>query len=266
MSVHANKMGVPQVMKIKVIPSSLNVGTYLLTITIQAPEQQVERLDKTRTPNFYNFQIDSMSAKDLGKVKIVLADTIPRIPEQDFIAIEANLPKTPISEINFDALTGTLNTLRPSALATYQEDAPQTLELRRNIIFTTSKKDQTSNVVTIDPTQSLFELIDSLADSLSDLKLKTLANLSIEIIDIESPDKPQFVVETNEILRSFSSLDGYARAELGDLCSNEIRTYSFTIQTAHKNASPLKEISLKFEYEDLLLARKVKCGQRIEVN
>ena len=102
----------------------------------------------------------------------------------------------------------------------------------------------------IKPTTTI-ELIDNLNDHIKDLKLKTIVNLKIEI---ELPTDHDSLEPINYIPKLTKAGNTYF-ADLIDLASEEEKAYAF------KTGSP--GVTLKYAYEDLLLAREISGGQRV---
>lgn len=114
----------------------------------------------------------------------------------------------------------------------------------------------------------LNEAVDGLNDEFDGLLKKTVANLKIEIEAIGAFIDQDFQVRKVNYLREFKTYPGRATANLGDLASNEEKNFVFEVTLpAIQAALPVKfeAIAVKYEYEDLVLARKVSGGQRFEL-
>jgi Ca-activated chloride channel family protein len=114
----------------------------------------------------------------------------------------------------------------------------------------------------------LEEAVDGLSDELDGLLKKTIANLKVEIIGLGSFGTDQFKVRKVNYLRDFKSFEGYATANLGDLASKEEKNFVFEVTLPGIETSDnlkLEVLEIKYEYEDLIMGRLVKGGQRFEL-
>ena len=114
----------------------------------------------------------------------------------------------------------------------------------------------------------LEEAVDGLSDELDGLLKKTIANLKVEIKGIGDFASEGFQVRKVNYLRDFKTFDGHATANLGDLASKEEKNFVFEVTLPGVKVSDttlLEAIEIKYEYEDLILARKVTGGQRFEL-
>ena len=102
----------------------------------------------------------------------------------------------------------------------------------------------------IKPTTTI-ELIDNLNDHIKDLKQKTIVNLKIEI---DLPNE-QDNLEPMNYIPNLTKVGNTYFANLIDLASEEEKAYAFKI------GGP--GVTLKYAYEDLLLAREISGGQRV---
>ena len=114
----------------------------------------------------------------------------------------------------------------------------------------------------------LNEAVDGLNDEFDGLLKKTVANLKIEIEAIGQFIDQDFQVRKVNYLREFKVFPGRATANLGDLASKEEKNFVFEVTlpaiATHEKVT-LEAIAVKYEYEDLVLARKVSGGQRFEL-
>ncbi len=114
----------------------------------------------------------------------------------------------------------------------------------------------------------LEEAVDGLSDELDGLLKKTVANLKVEIEAIGSFNTDEFKVRKVNYLRDFKTYPGKATANLGDLASKEEKNFVFEVTLPAQfveNTTLVQAISVKYEYEDLVLARKVTGGQTFEL-
>lgn len=114
----------------------------------------------------------------------------------------------------------------------------------------------------------LAEAVDGLSDELDGLLKKTIANLKVEIEAIGSFNTDEFKVRKVNYLREFKTYPGKATANLGDLASQEEKNFVFELTLPAQfveNTTLVQAISVKYEYEDLVLARKVTGGQTFEL-
>ncbi len=114
----------------------------------------------------------------------------------------------------------------------------------------------------------LEEAVDGLSDELDGLLKKTVANLKVEIEAIGSFNTDEFKVRKVNYLRDFKTFPGKATANLGDLASKEEKNFVFEVTLPAQfveNTTLIQAISVKYEYEDLVLARKVTGGQTFEL-
>ena len=114
----------------------------------------------------------------------------------------------------------------------------------------------------------LEEAVDGLSDELDGLLKKTIANLKVEIIGLGRFGTDQFKVRKVNYLRDFKSFEGYATANLGDLASLEEKNFVFEVTLPAidtKESLKLEALEIKYEYEDLIVGRVVKGGQRFEL-
>ena len=114
----------------------------------------------------------------------------------------------------------------------------------------------------------LEEAVDGLSDELDGLLKKTVANLKVEIEAIGSFNTDEFKVRKVNYLRDFKTYPGKATANLGDLASKEEKNFVFEVTLPAQfveNTTLIQAISVKYEYEDLVLARKVTGGQTFEL-
>lgn len=114
----------------------------------------------------------------------------------------------------------------------------------------------------------LEEAVDGLSDELDGLLKKTIANLKIEIEAIGSFNTEAFKVRKANYLRDFKTYPGKATANLGDLASEEEKNFVFELTLPAQNikeTTTLQAIKISYEYEDLVLARKVAGGQTFEL-
>ena len=114
----------------------------------------------------------------------------------------------------------------------------------------------------------LEEAVDGLSDELDGLLKKTVANLKVEIEAIGSFNTEEFKVRKVNYLRDFKTYPGKATANLGDLASKEEKNFVFEVTLPAQfveNTTLIQAISVKYEYEDLVLARKVTGGQTFEL-
>ena len=112
------------------------------------------------------------------------------------------------------------------------------------------------------------EAVDGLSDEIDGLLKKTIANLKIEIEAIGQFNNRDFKVRKVNYLREFKTYPGRATANLGDLASKEEKNYVFEVTLPGIKVSEtalLQAINIKYEYEDLILARKVTGGQTFEL-
>jgi Ca-activated chloride channel family protein len=114
----------------------------------------------------------------------------------------------------------------------------------------------------------LEEAVDGLSDEIDGLLKKTIANLKIEIEAIGQFNASDFKVRKVNYLRDFKTFPGRATANLGDLASKEEKNFVFEVTLPGikvSETSLLQAINVKYEYEDLILARKVSGGQTFEL-
>ena len=114
----------------------------------------------------------------------------------------------------------------------------------------------------------LEEAVDGLSDELDGLLKKTIANLKIEIEAIGSFNTKDFKVRQANYLRDFKTFPGKATANLGDLASKEEKNFVFELTLpaqSIKETTTIQAIKISYEYEDLILARKVSGGQTFEL-
>ena len=114
----------------------------------------------------------------------------------------------------------------------------------------------------------LEEAVDGLSDELDGLLKKTVANLKVEIEAIGSFNTDEFKVRKVNYLRDFKTYPGKATANLGDLASKEEKNFVFEVTLPAQfvaDTSLLQAIKVSYEYEDLVLARKVTGGQTFEL-
>ena len=114
----------------------------------------------------------------------------------------------------------------------------------------------------------LVEAVDGLNDEFDGLLKKTIANLKIEIEAVGQFINQDFLVRKVNYLREFKTFPGRATANLGDLASKEEKNFVFEVTLpaiAADQAVTLEAIAVKYEYEDLVLGRKVTGGQRFEL-
>jgi Ca-activated chloride channel family protein len=114
----------------------------------------------------------------------------------------------------------------------------------------------------------LEEAVDGLSDEIDGLLKKTIANLKIEIEAIGEFNGNDFKVRKVNYLRDFKTFPGRATANLGDLASKEEKNFVFEVTLPGikvSETSLLQAINVKYEYEDLILARKVTGGQTFEL-
>ena len=114
----------------------------------------------------------------------------------------------------------------------------------------------------------LEEAVDGLSDEIDGLLKKTIANLKVEIEAIGEFNGNDFKVRKVNYLRDFKTFPGRATANLGDLASQEEKNFVFEITLPGIKLSEtalLQAINVKYEYEDLILARKVTGGQTFEL-
>jgi Ca-activated chloride channel family protein len=114
----------------------------------------------------------------------------------------------------------------------------------------------------------LEEAVDGLSDELDGLLKKTVANLKIEIEAIGTFNTEDFKVRKVNYLREFKTFPGKATANLGDLASKEEKNYVFEVTLPAQfvaDTTLLQAIKVSYEYEDLILARKVTGGQTFEL-
>jgi Ca-activated chloride channel family protein len=114
----------------------------------------------------------------------------------------------------------------------------------------------------------LEEAVDGLSDEIDGLLKKTIANLKIEIEAIGEFNGSDFKVRKVNYLRDFKTFPGRATANLGDLASQEEKNFVFEVTLPGVKVSEtslLQAINVKYEYEDLILARKVTGGQTFEL-
>ena len=114
----------------------------------------------------------------------------------------------------------------------------------------------------------LVEAVDGLNDEFDGLLKKTIANLKVEIEALGQFIHQDFLVRKVNYLRDFQTFPGRATANLGDLASKEEKNFVFeiTLPAIYTNEPTLLEaLYVKFEYEDLVLGRKVTGGKRFEL-
>ena len=114
----------------------------------------------------------------------------------------------------------------------------------------------------------LEEAVDGLSDEIDGLLKKTIANLKVEIEAIGEFNASDFKVRKVNYLRDFKTFPGRATANLGDLASKEEKNFVFEVTLPGVKVSEtalLQAINVKYEYEDLILARKVTGGQTFEL-
>ena len=114
----------------------------------------------------------------------------------------------------------------------------------------------------------LEEAVDGLNDEIDGMLKKTISNLKIEIEAIGRFNTEQFKVRKTQYLRDFKTLPGKAIANLGDLASKEEKNFVFEVTLPGVGVDEtvvLEAISVRYFYEDLILARKIEGGQRFEL-
>jgi hypothetical protein len=114
----------------------------------------------------------------------------------------------------------------------------------------------------------LEEAVDGLSDEIDGLLKKTVANLKVEIEALGTFNGEAFKVRKVNYLRDFKTFPGKATANLGDLASKEEKNFVFevTLPAQFVNETTLLQaIKVTYEYEDLILARKVSGGQTFEL-
>ena len=114
----------------------------------------------------------------------------------------------------------------------------------------------------------LEEAVDGLSDELDGLLKKTVANLKVEIEALGTFNTEDFRVRKVNYLREFKTFPGKATANLGDLASKEEKNFVFEVTLPAQsvpNTTLLQAIRVTYEYEDLILARKVTAGQIFEL-
>ena len=114
----------------------------------------------------------------------------------------------------------------------------------------------------------LEEAVDGLSDELDGLLKKTIANLKVEIRGLGEFAAESFKVRKVNYLREFKTFPTHATANLGDLASKEDKNFVFEVTLPGVKVSEtalLEAIEIKYEYEDLITARKVTGGQRFEL-
>ena len=114
----------------------------------------------------------------------------------------------------------------------------------------------------------LEEAVDGLSDELDGLLKKTIANFKIDIEAVGTFNTKDFRVRKVNYLRDFTTRPGGASANLGDLASSEEKNFVFEITLPAQKiqeTTVLQAIKVSYEYEDLVLARKVSGGQTFEL-
>lgn len=114
----------------------------------------------------------------------------------------------------------------------------------------------------------LAEAVDGLSDELEGLLKKTVANLKVEIEALGTFNTGDFLVRKVNYLRDFKTFPGKATANLGDLASKEEKNFVFelTLPAQFVDSTTLVQaISVRYEYEDLVLGRNVSGGQTFEL-
>ena len=114
----------------------------------------------------------------------------------------------------------------------------------------------------------LAEAVDGLSDELEGLLKKTVANLKVEIEALGNFNTGEFSVRKVNYLRDFKTFPGKATANLGDLASKEEKNFVFelTLPAQFVDSTTLVQaISVRYEYEDLVLGRNVSGGQTFEL-
>jgi Ca-activated chloride channel family protein len=114
----------------------------------------------------------------------------------------------------------------------------------------------------------LEEAVDGLSDEIDGLLKKTIANLKVEIEAVGTFNVGGFQVRKVNYLRDFKTFPGKATANLGDLASMEEKNFVFelTLPAQFVNETALLQaVKVTYEYEDLILARKVTGGQTFEL-
>jgi hypothetical protein len=230
-------------------PSQLEPGEHVLELMISAPasaEPTPTPVDQVPT---YIYVDESLSQNELEAAVHALTETINRSTWQSQIQLLSQKIDflTPLASLQIKSMD--------EALATALENAPSNLIIlthnspSKEFSKAALKASDFFTRVNLVTPGHYIQVTDALCDLIANLKPKTLVNLKIEI---QLPSKTDSL-EPLEYIPEFTKSGSTHFANLIDLASEEVKVYAFKTSAS--------DLNVRFEYEDLLLARRVEGGQ-----
>lgn len=235
--------------EMKLAPSLTNPTENILELKITAPaspEPTPTPVEKFPTLIYID---DNVEEELLPQITHALTDTLNRITWADQLQLLTSSHKLPkhlthesIAKENVFNKAQELGQCKLVVIS-YENSKEFNQKIARSSEFLTE-------TFVIQPTTTI-ELVDNLNDYIKDLRQKTIVNLKIEI---ELPTDLD-TLEPMNYIPNITKVGNIYFANLIDLASEEEKAYDF------KTGSP--GVTLKYAYEDLLLAREISGGQRV---
>lgn len=234
------------VLEVNLTPDTNNAGFNILELKIKAPSAP----ETTPTPDekitTLIYMDETIEEENLPIITHAITDTLDRVIWQEQIQLvtsKHSLPK------------------HLEKVESQDEDIFEVARAKApcNLIVITNEKSKDltraiakaseffKNAYAIQPTNTI-ELIDSLNDHIKHLKPKTLVNVKVKI---ELNDENDVLKPLNYIPELTKSGNTYF-STLIDLASEDEKAYAFHVSSA--------SVTVKFDYEDLLLMRVVQGG------
>jgi hypothetical protein len=237
------------VIEVKLTPFAKNAGN-ILELTIKAPASaSTQEIPVEQVPTLIHIH-DSITPAQLQIVTHALTDTANRVTWPNQIQFGSGSHQLPnhleVIQIGDQEVFAHARSLGPCNLILITNEV--TKDLTKEISHSSEFLTKTHIVQPTDAIQT----IDALNDHIKPLKQKTIVNLKVEIElpnDTDTLEPLDYIPHLNKVGNTYF-------AELIDLASEEEKVYAFkTTQSM---------LGVKYEYEDLLLARQIAGGQRIQ--
>ena len=234
--------------QMKLIPDSGNPSRNILELKLKAPAAPAPTTPAAlKMPTLIVID-DSIEQDQLPAITHALTDTINRVTWQGQIQLFTTKHQFPnhleYKVVTPETLIDLANAQEPcnSILITNRESKDFKKEL-------SSASKLLKSTYQFKPT-TVIETIDALNDQIKGLKEKTIVNIQIEI-ELPTEDHE---LEPLTYIPNLTKTGNKYFANLIDLASEEEKAYAFN--------GLLSQATIRYEYEDLVLARKISGGQQ----
>ena len=236
--------------EMKFAPSATNPNENILELKITAPASpEPTPIPVEQVPTLIYID-DNVEEELLPQITHALTDTLNRITWADQLQLltsnhklQAHLTHETIAKEDVFKKAQALGQCKLLVIS-HENSKEFNQKIARSSEFLTEAH-------VIKPTTTI-ELIDNLNDHIKDLKKKTIVNLKIEIelpTDLDTLEPINYIPNITKVGNTYF-------ANLIDLASEEEKAYAFRIGSSG--------LTIKYVYEDLLLARKISGGQRFD--